>query len=293
MASGSLVLDKGQNLLGRGRKSREVEIDSSKKLDVVAKIGRQNLHALPFGGGEPVDLVVCRRLLPHEAPPVTHYSEGGGGITTLVTSQDGSLASAKCGHQADLIVLCDLTVAAGHDCLASHVADYTVRESGDHTNLLGRADFLHNGIIGKKFDFINADSIVVELGSRSDPIPNDAVVLGILLRDLPSLMRDQPCWLKEHEALAGGRHVRSARSQVVREGADVVDCVVASQGELKSLSSVLGAMASAGIAAQLGNNRINVPNEVRNIGLVQARDLDGNLNPLAREFADDLSGTVL
>ena len=76
-------------------------------------------------------------------------------------------------------------------------------------------------------------------------------------------MGDRGGSLEQDEAVVGRGDIHAAAGEVVREGADVVDRVVAAQRKLEAVPAVLGPVAGAGVTAQLGEYRHHVAHVVR------------------------------
>ena len=95
---------------------------------------------------------------------------------------------------------------------------------------------------------------------------------------MAAFVRDGRGRLEKHEAVIGRGEVDPAGGNVIGEGPDVVHGIVAAEREFESVFSVLGAMAGAGITAQLCDDRVNVLGPGKGGVLFQAGDryLDGS-----------------
>ena len=270
-----------------GREAGEIEIDAAEKLIVAAEAGREDFHALPFGGGEAVDLVPFLRLAPREAGAVAHHGDGGGGVGALVTGEDGRFAPAEGGDEAAAFGEGDVLVAGFDKPLGGDVALAAVGVGRDDAHLLLRADDLEDGIERGDLDADHARDGEVELGTVGDPRAHDAVIFVVELRALTTLVGDGTGGFKQHEGVVGRGEIHAAAGVVVDEGADVEDGIIAAEGELETGFAVLGTVAGAGTATELGEHGIYVADEI-NLGVrVVTDDLEGGLGGFAGEGRGD------
>ena len=68
--------------------------------------------------------------------------------------------------------------------------------------------------------------------------------------------------LEEHEAVVGAGEIHAPGTVIIGERANVVDRIVAAQGKLEAVLSLRRAVTGALIAAHLGQERIDVADEV-------------------------------
>ena len=157
-----VVGQEGANFFGGGGQAGEVEVDAAEEVGVVAELGRQDLDALPLAGDEFVDLAEGGGFLPGEAVAVAHDGEGGGGVGAFEAGEHGGFTAAEGGDEAQGFGLDDLGVAAFDEGFAGDVADLAVGVGGEDAELLLRADFLDDGIMGEELDGGDAGGVEVE-----------------------------------------------------------------------------------------------------------------------------------
>ena len=94
----ALIVEESPHLVGRWRQPRQVEVDAAEEFGVARQARRQDLHPLPFGGDQFVDLPQVSGCLPDEAAAVAHHGERGGRVGAFVTGQHRGLAAADRGE---------------------------------------------------------------------------------------------------------------------------------------------------------------------------------------------------
>ena len=90
----ALVGEKFFDHVHAGRKAGKVEVNAADEIRIAAQAGWLNLHALPFGGGEPVDLAPGFRLFPDETGAVAHCGYCCSGVGAFEACEHSRFAAA-------------------------------------------------------------------------------------------------------------------------------------------------------------------------------------------------------
>jgi hypothetical protein len=277
------VGEEGANVIGRRGQAGEVEVDPAEELGIGAEARGLDLHALPLGGDQLIDLAEGRGLLPGEAGAVSHDRQGRGGIGTLEPGEDRRLAAAQRGHQAGAVGRDDLGIAALDERLAAHVAHLAVGVRGQHADLLPQADLLDDRVGRCQLDLGDPGSVGLEHRAVGDPATEGLIVGLARMHDLSADVGHGGRRLEQHHAVIGRGHVDPAGGLVVGQGTDVEDRVVAAERELEPVLALRRAVAGTRVAAEAGHDRVDVVHEVDLRLVVHAGDRDGHLNLQAGE----------
>ena len=271
----------GQELahgVGRRRQSGQIQMDSADEFVVGAERRRQNLHPLPFGGDQLVDRPPGLGFLPDKAGSVAHDGQRRGRVGAFVAGQHGCLAASDRGHQARAVGRRDFAVAGLDERLARHVAGRSVGVGRDDAHLLGAARSVHDGIVRQHVDLGHALGGQIQPGAVGDPVAQNLVVAVARTHQRAALVRNGTGRLEQHQAVVGRTEIDAPRRQVVGERADVEQCVVSAQGQFESVAARSRSVASALVAAQPRQDRIDVADEIRRVAgghtLHFDRDLD-------------------
>ena len=288
----ALIGEEGADHLWGGGEAGEVEVDTAEEFVVGGQFGGQDFHALPFCGGEGVDLVEDGGRLPGEAGAVAHDGHGGGGIGAFIAGEDGGFAAAEGGDEGELVGGGDFGVADLEEGLAGDIPGAAVGVGGDDAELLAAADVLHDGVLGGDDDGLDLLDGEVESGALGDPIADGLVVLGGDRHALSALVGDGTGGFEEHEGIVGGGEVGAAGAVVVGEGADIEDGIVAAEGEFEAVLAFLGSVAGAGAATGGGDDGGDVADPVGGGAGFEAGDGDFGGGALATEGGGEVEGAA-
>ena len=225
----ALVQQERSHLFRRRRQTGEIDVHAPNKVRIVAEFARLHLHLLELGVDQFVDPVVDGALFPDEAGAVAHAHGRTRGIRAFITGEHRRFAAANRREQARLVDGRDFVVARIDERLGRHVAHAAVGIASDGGELLLRAELAEDRILGEDFERLHAGGFEVLLDALGDPLAEQFVVGVAGLREDAALMRHGPGCLQEHEALFRCGAVESASFEIVGEGAEIVDGVVASE----------------------------------------------------------------
>ena len=202
-AAVALVSEEGANVFRFGRQAGEVKMDAADEVGVGAQLGGLDLHALPFGGNELVDLVVFGRFGPDKAGTVAHHGNGGGGIGTLKAGENRCFAATDRGDEALLVGLRDFSIATVNVGLSGDILAHAVGISGDNAHLLTGADRFDDRVLWEDLDARNTGAVFVELRTAGDPGLDCFVIEFARHGELPAFMRNGTARLQQHHAVRG------------------------------------------------------------------------------------------
>src|SRR5262249_32582361 len=94
-------------------------------------------------------------------------------------------------------------------------------------------------------------------------------------------MRDTTGWLQEHEAAVRCGTVQTPAPEIICQRLMIEKWIIAPERQLETILALLGAMTSARVAADLGQDRHDVPDETGLVLLLLAADADGHNYRLA------------
>ena len=197
----AFVSDEGGDFLRLWRQAGEVEVDAAEEVLVAAQAARLDLHALPFGGDEFVDLVPSLRLLPREAGAITHDGDGGGGVSAFKASEDRCLTATQARHEAFFVGFDDIAIAAFEEGLGGDVFDITIGITSDHAELLTATDALNDGIFRRQLDAGHSRRGEVHLRALADPGFERFVVKLARHSELAAFMRHGTARFEQHERM--------------------------------------------------------------------------------------------
>ena len=212
-----------------GRQAGEVEVNAADEIGIAAQAGWLDLHALPFGGGEPVDLAPGFRLFPDETGAVAHGGDGGGGVGALEAREHSRLAAAFDGDQAGIIRFGDISVAALNKSLGCDIAFLAIGVGGHDTYLLFSSDVLNHGVFRGYLNGSNAAGIEIQLGAGGDPFVENLVILGTGRGDLTAFVRHGAGGFEEHETIGRGGDVHAPAGELIGEGSYIIKRIVTAQ----------------------------------------------------------------
>ena len=213
-----------------GRKAGKVEVNAADEIRIAAQAGWLNLHALPFGGGEPVDLAPGFRLFPDEPGAVAHCGYCCSGVGAFEACEHSRFAAALDGDQAGIIRLGDISVAALNKSLGSDIAFLAIGVGGHDAYLLFSTDVLNNGIFRGLLNGCNAAGVEIQLGARGDPFVQNLVILGTGWSELPAFVWHGAGGFQEHETVGRGGDVHAPAGEFIGEGANIIKRIVTAQG---------------------------------------------------------------
>ena len=120
-------------------------------------------------------------------------------------------------------------------------------------------------------------------------MPQNLVVRRPGREQLSALVGNGSRGLQQHQAVIGRRQIDASGREIIRQRADVQRSVIAAQRQLEAVLSFRRTVARPLIAAQAGQHRVYVPNEVRHVVACQFRRVDGYFDTLTRYVGHNLS----
>ena len=175
--------------LHAGGKAGEIEIDAAKEIRIAAQAGRLDLHALPFGSGEFVDLAPSFGLFPDKSGTIPHGRDRGGGVRSFEPGQDSGLSAALDGDQAGVICFGNIGIATFNKGFSGDIALFPVGVGGNDAHLLFAIRVLNDRVFWGDGNGSHAAGFEVEFGPGGDPFMQNLVIFGSLGRDLSAFMR--------------------------------------------------------------------------------------------------------
>ena len=251
----AMIVEKRPHVGGRRRQTGQIEIDAAEEFGVAAQARGQDLHPLPLGGDQLVDLAPGFRRLPDKTAAVAHHRERGRRVGTFVAGQHRGLAAAHGGEHALPVGGRHFGVAAFNERLAGHVAGGRVGIGCHDPHLLCVADCVDHGVFGENVDLRHAGGQKIQFGACGNPAAQRAVVGRVGLEHTPALVRHVGRRLEQHQAVAGRGRIDPPRGKVVGECAMIEDRIVAAERELEAVLALGRTVARAGVAARPREHR--------------------------------------
>ena len=200
-ALGAWVTFVGEKLfdgLYAGRQAGEIKVDAAEEIRIAAQAGRLDLHALPFGSGEFVDLAPSLGLFPDKSGTIPHGCDCGGGVRSLEPGQDRGLAAALDGDQTGVICFGYIGVATFNKSFCGDIALFPVGVGGNDAHLLFAVGILNDRVFGGDGNGSHTAGFEVEFGPGGDPFVQNLVILGSLGGDLSAFMRHGTDGFEDH-----------------------------------------------------------------------------------------------
>ena len=246
----------------RGGHAGQIERDAPEELVVAADLRWLDLHRLPLAGNEGVDRSPGLGLRPLKSGAIPHHRERDGGVGAFIADEDRCLTAAEGRHEPLPIGAGDLAIATVEECLAGNVARSPVGIAGDNAELLPAPRCLDHGRGREDCDPDDPRRGGIELRPLLDPAAHNLVRGIIGAGELATGVGDRRRRLEEHQAVVGAGEIHAPGAVIIGEGADVVDRIVAAQGKLEAVLPLRRPVAGPLVAAHLGQERIDIADEV-------------------------------
>jgi hypothetical protein len=131
----------------------------------------------------------------------------------------------------------------------------------DDQDLLAHSLAVEVNLLRQHFDLRRAGRQRLVLRPLRNPLPDDLVILRVPVEDLAPFVRDRTDGLQQHQTLVRLDAVEPAAPQVVDQRVVIGIRIVAAEGEFESLFALGRAVAGAGVAADAGEERLDVAHE--------------------------------